>query len=141
VRVVFDREEGLVHFYEYGEFELSLELEEPASGGDVIFFYSRMFAGIDDPYVLPVYTENEKGYVRARSSDDIEYRSYDAFDEKIPTYMSEGTADVEGPFGFRGNFKSWFSTDDLRIPVEAHVKIIFGNVKVRLISYERNGEY
>jgi len=64
-------------------------------------------------------------------------RSYEAFDEDIETYMSEGRADINGPFGFRGKFKSWFSTDDLRIPVEAHVRVIFGNVKVRLISYER----
>lgn len=138
VRVVFDRDEGLVHFYEYGEFHESMELEEPASGGDIIFYYSRMFAGIEDQYVLPVYTENEMGYVRSASGPDQELRSYDAFDEPIPTYLSEGTADIEGPFGFRGRFKSWFSTDDLRVPVEAHVRVIFGNVKVRLISYERH---
>ena len=140
VRVIFDREKGMVDFYERGEYQKSLELEEPASGGDIIFYYSRLFAGIETPYELPVYTENEKGMVRAVSSDDIEYRSYDAFEEPIPTYLSEGTADVEGPFGFRGSFKSWFSTDDLRVPVEAHVRVIFGNVKVRLISYEREGE-
>lgn len=140
VRVLFDREEGMVHFYERGEYQESLELEEPASGGDIIFYYSRLFAGLETPYELPVYTENEKGTVRAESSDAIEYRSYDAFEEPIPTYLSEGTADVEGPFGFRGSFKSWFSTDDLRVPVEAHVRVIFGNVKVRLISYEREGE-
>lgn len=140
VRVLFDRDEGMVHFYERGEYQESLELEEPASGGDIIFYYSRLFAGLETAYNLPVYTENEKGTVRAESSDRVEYRSYDAFDDPIPTFMSEGTADVEGPFGFRGRFRSWFSTDDLRIPVEAHVRIIFGNVKVRLISYERNGE-
>lgn len=140
VRVLFDREEGMVDFYERGEYQESLELEEPASGGDIIFYYSRMFAGLETPYRLPVYTENEKGIVGAQSSDNIEYRKYDAFDDPIPTYLSEGTADVEGPFGFRGSFKSWFSTDDLRIPVEAHVRVIFGNVKVKLISYEREGE-
>lgn len=138
VRVIFDRDEGMVHFYEYGEYQESMELEEPASGGDIIFYYSRMFAGIEDQYVLPVYTENEKGYVRAASGPDQEFRRYDAFDDPIPTYSSEGKADVEGPFGFRGRFKSWFSTDDMRVPVEAHVRIIFGNVKVRLISYERH---
>ncbi len=140
VRVIFDREEGMVHFYERGEYQESLELEEPASGGDIIFYYSRLFAGLENPYELPVYTENEKGTVRAKSSEQVEFRRYDAFDDPIPTFLSEGTADVEGPFGFRGRFKSWFSTDDLRVPVEAHVRIIFGNVKVRLISYERNGE-
>jgi len=138
-KIIFDREQNLVHFYEKGEFMESLELIEPASGGDVVFYYSRMYAGIRTPYELPAYIENELGYVRARSSPTIELRSYDAFDEPIKTYMSEGTADVDGPFGFRGQFRSWFSTDDLRVPVEAHVRVIFGNVRVRLISYERHG--
>jgi hypothetical protein len=137
VRIVFDRDSSKVDFYERQEFQTSLELVEPASGGDIIFYYSRMFAGLEKPYRLPAYIENELGYVEASSSSETEMRSYEAFDEEIETYMSEGRADINGPFGFRGRFKSWFSTDDLRIPVEAHVKVIFGNVKVRLISYER----
>lgn len=137
VRIIFDRDSSKVHFYERQEFQTSLDLVEPASGGDIIFYFSRMFAGLEEPYRLPAYIENELGYVEARSSSETEMRSYEAFDEEIETYMSEGVADINGPFGFRGRFKSWFSTDDLRIPVEAHVKVIFGNVKVRLISYER----
>ena len=139
VRIVFDRDSSKVDFYERQEFQTSLELVEPASGGDIIFYYSRMFAGLEEPYRLPAYIENELGYVEASSSSKTEMRSYEAFDEDIETYKSEGTADINGPFGFRGRFKSWFSTDDLRIPVEAHVKVIFGNVKVKLISYERQG--
>ena len=139
VKIIFDRDENKVHFYEYGEYDTSLELIEPASGGDIIFFYSRLFAGLEDPYTMPAFIEGEMGTVTASSSSETEVRSYDAFDEPIETYLSEGTADVDGPFGFRGRFRSWFATDDLRIPVEAHVRVIFGNVKVRLISYERNG--
>lgn len=137
VKVEFDRDEDKVHFYEKGEYQNSLDLVEPASGGDIIFYYSRLFAGIEDPYRKPAFIEGERGMVSGVSSSETEMRSYDAFDEPIETYLSEGTADVDGPFGFRGDFKSWFSTDDLRIPVEAHVRVIFGNVKVRLISYER----
>jgi hypothetical protein len=137
VRIEFDRDLEKVIFYERGEPADTLALEEPASGGDIIFYYSRMFAGIEDPYTLPAYIEGDKGTVTAKSSSNTEMREYDAFDEPIETYLSEGNADVDGPFGFRGTFKSWFSTDDLRIPVEAHVRVIFGNVRVRLISYEQ----
>ncbi len=137
--IEFDREKMEVRFFEHGEPADTLELFEPASGGDIIFFYSRMFAGLEQPYKMPVYIENELGYVEASSGSETEYREYDAFDEPVETYLSEGTADIDGPFGFRGRFKSWYSTDDLRIPVEAHVRVIFGNVKVRLISYERTG--
>lgn len=138
-RIEFDRDSSMVRFYERGEFMESLDLEEPASGGDIIFYYSRMFAGIDTPYKLPVYIENELGYVTSESSKNTAMREYEAFDEPVETYLSEGYADINGPFGFRGNFKSWFTTSDLRVPVEAHVKVIFGNVKVKLISYKKEG--
>lgn len=138
LRVDFDREEDLVYFFEEGEPTDTLDLVEPASGGDIVFYYSRMFAGIEEPYELPVYIEGEKSTLTASSSPKTDMRRYDAFDEKVETYYSEGTTDADGPFGFSGKFKSWFMTDDLRIPLEAHVKVIFGNVKVRLISYERH---
>ncbi|MGM0459317.1 MAG: DUF3108 domain-containing protein [Bacteroidota bacterium] len=137
LKVHFDRADSLVYFFEEGEPTDTLSLEEPASGGDVVFYYSRMFAGIEEPYELPVYIEGEKGTLTASSGPDTEMRSYDAFDDDVETYYSEGRTDIDGPFGFSGSFKSWFMTDDLRIPVEAHVKVIFGNVKVRLIDYER----
>ena len=140
-RIVFDRDSSKVRFYEHEELMETLDLVEPASGGDIIFYYSRIFAGEEEPYKLPVYIENELGYVTSQSSKETEMREYDAFDEPIETYRSEGDADIEGPFGFRGEFKSWFSTSDLRVPVEAHVKVIFGNVKVKLISYKRGGTY
>ncbi len=139
-KIEFDREEQKVRFFEKGEPGDTLALEEPASGGDIIFYFARLFAGTEKSYELPVYIDNEKGYVRAENSPKTEERSYDAFSDPIQTYLSEGTADIEGPFGFRGRFKAWFATDDLRIPVEAHVRIIFGNVKIRLISYEQLNE-
>lgn len=138
VRIVFDREEEEVRFFERGEPADTLDLEDPASGGDIIFYFSRLFAGSDEGYELPVYIEGEKGWVTASNSSETEMRSYDAFDDEIETYKSEGEADIEGPFGFRGRFRAWFATDDLRVPVEAHVRVIFGNVKLRLINYEKH---
>lgn len=140
-RIIFDRQSQEVRFYEHGEPTDTLALEEPASGGDIIFYYSRMFAGKEDSYSLPAYIEGEKGTVTAKSGPETEVREYEAFDEPIETYRSEGVADVDGPFGFTGKFKSWFATDDLRVPVEAHVRVMFGNVKVRLINYERRADY
>lgn len=137
-RVEFDREAMEVRFFDEGEPTDTLELEDPASGGDIVFLYSRLFAGIEVPYEIPVYIEGEKSYLTASSSPEKEMRSYDAFDGDVETYRSEGTTDADGPFGFTGQFRSWFLTDDLRVPVEAHVRVIFGNVKVRLISYERS---
>lgn len=136
-KIIFDRDAGEVIFHEYAEPTDTLALEEPASGGDVIFLYARQFAGTDQGYQLPVYIDDEQGSVTASNSPQIEQRSYDAFPEPIDTYYSEGVADIDGPFGFTGNFRAWFATDDLRIPLEAHVRVLFGNVRVSLIDYER----
>ncbi|MEX0994234.1 MAG: DUF3108 domain-containing protein [Balneolaceae bacterium] len=136
-KIEFDREQGQVFFFELGEPQDTLALEDPASGGDVIFLFARMFAGTEKSYELPVYIENEKGEVTATNSTAVERRSYDAFPRPVDTYYSEGIANVDGPFGFTGEFKAWFAADDRRIPLEAHVRIIFGNVKVQLKEYER----
>jgi len=136
-KIEFDRERDKVFFFESGEPTDTLALEDPASGGDVIFLFARMFAGTDRSYELPVYIENEKGEVTAMNSSQPDIRSYDAFPEPIEAYCSEGVTNVDGPFGFTGNFKAWFGADDLRIPLEAHVRIVFGNVKVQLKEYER----
>ncbi|MEX1010564.1 MAG: DUF3108 domain-containing protein [Balneolaceae bacterium] len=135
--IEFDRLLGEVRFFEEGAPKDTLDLEDPASGGDVIFIYSRTFAGSDSSYELPVYIEDEKGVVKASNSPNRETRDYDAFPEPIETYRSDGTADIDGPFGFTGEFTAWFATDELRIPLEVHTRIIFGNVRVRLVEYER----
>lgn len=136
--IQFDREKGEVRFYDRGELMETLDLVEPASGGDIIFFYARMFAGIETPWSLPVFiSEDGLGEVRASSSRETEIREYEAFDEPVATYRSDGIADIDGPFGFTGAFSSWFLTDDRRIPLEAHVKVLFGNLKISLISYEQ----
>ncbi|MEX0594345.1 MAG: DUF3108 domain-containing protein [Balneolaceae bacterium] len=139
--IQFDREEMEVRFFERGEPRDTLELVEPASGGDIIFFYARMYAGEERPYALPVFiSEDGLGEVRASSSSRTEIREYDAFDEPVATYRSDGVADIDGPFGFTGEFSSWFLTDDRRIPLEAHVKVLFGNLKISLINYEQIGK-
>ncbi|MFU8812066.1 MAG: DUF3108 domain-containing protein [Balneolaceae bacterium] len=137
VRILFERQAGQVIFLERGEPTDTLALNEPASGGDIVFYYSRLFAGTDDRFQLPVYIENEEGFLEMSHGTRTGMQSYDAFKEPINTYFAEGRTDIDGPFGFSGRYRSWYSTDDLRVPVEAHVRTIFGNVRVRLIHYER----
>ncbi len=136
-RYQFDYSAQKVYYSEDGEPVDTLELTEPASSGQLIFYYSRLFAGSDKNYRLPVYLEREKGYINATNSPDIEMREYEAFEEPVKTYFSEGDADIDGPFGFRGEFKAWFIADDLRVPAEAHARVWLGNVKVRLIDYKK----
>lgn len=133
----FDYENEKVYISENGSPVDTMEVTEPSSSGQLVFYYSRLFAGTDKNYRLPVYLEREKGYINGTNSPDIEKRDYDAFDDPVETFYSEGDADIDGPFGFRGKYKAWYIADDLRVPAEAHAKVWLGNVKVQLIDYKK----
>lgn len=133
----FDRDQGKVFTYEMDEPVDTLDLEDPASSGHIVFYLSRLFAGTVQPYDIPIYIEHEKGRLRAESNPKTDMREYEAFDRPIPVYKSDGFADVNGPFGFSGRFKSYFSADEWRIPLEGHVKVWLGYAKIRLIEYSR----
>jgi len=136
-RYQFDYKNKKVYYSEQGKAIDTLKVSEPSSSGQLIFYYSRLFAGTNRPYRLPVYLQDEKGYINGRNTTETEMRKYDAFDEPVKTYFSEGNADIDGPFGFKGKYKAWYLADDLRLPVEAHAKVWLGNVKVRLIDYKK----
>lgn len=136
-RYRFDYENQKVYYSEKDAPVDTLELTEHSSSGQLVFYYSRLFAGTDKDYRLPVYLEREKGYINGSNTSEVEMREYDAFEEPVKTYFSKGNADIDGPFGFRGNYKAWYIADDLRVPAEAHAKVWLGNVKVRLIDYKK----
>jgi hypothetical protein len=80
----------------------------------------------------------EAGYIFADNSLKTEKRTYEPFDGAVNAYLMEGnTEKIEGPFGFSGKFRAWFLDDDLRVPLEARVKVLWGNVIVRMIDYTR----
>lgn len=133
----YDYENKSVYIWKDGSPVDTLSLSEPSSSGQLVFYYSRLFAGTGKNYRLPVYLEREKGYINAMNSTETEKREYDAFDDLVETYFSEGDADIDGPFGFRGKFKAWYVADDLRVPAEAHAKVWLGNVKVQLVDYKK----
>ena len=134
----FDRVKNVVRYKEEDDTRDTLDLVEPATSGQEIFYFSRLFAGSDIDSRLPVYVTKKLGYINMTNSSNIEMRNYAPFDGKVETYLSEGTTEnIDGPFGFSGNFRAWFLADDLRVPLEARVKVLFGNAIVRLIEYNR----
>lgn len=138
IRYHFDREKDLVYAREKDGSRDTLDLIEPASAGHIVFYFSRLFAGKDTTTVMPVYTSSKKGDLILKSNSEIETRNYDAFDEPIQAYLTTGTTkNIEGPFGFSGNYKAWFLADNLRVPLEARVRVFFGNAMVKLIEYTR----
>lgn len=134
----FDRDDGLVYYKEEDDSRDTLKLEEPATAGHIIFFFSRLFAGSEERFKLPVYVTKKKGYILAENSLKTEKRNYKPWDDSIEAYQLNGsTENITGPFGFSGDFRAWFLNDEYRVPLEARVKVLWGNVIVRIIEYNR----
>ncbi|MCH8496067.1 MAG: DUF3108 domain-containing protein [Balneolales bacterium] len=135
-RYVYDYEAGFVYVFEFEEPTDTLALHGPADSGPLLFFLTRLYAGLDKQVDYPIYISNEEGNVQMDFTSTIERRNIPAFGN-VDTFYSSGNADVDGPFGFSGNYKAWHKADDLRVPLEAHVRVWVGNVRVRLQSFER----
>ena len=68
----------------------------------------------------------------------FEKRNYRPWKEPIHAYLTSGyTENIDGPFGFSGEFRAWFLDDELRVPLEARVKVLFGNALIRIIDYTK----
>jgi hypothetical protein len=132
----FDYDNGWVFTFENGEPVDTLELVQPADSGPALFYFSRPFSGTNEIVQYPIYVEHEKGMVTIRNFDRVERMQSPAFDNRnIDVYYSEGDADLQGPFGFKGQYKAWHKTGSMRIPIEAHVSVWLGNVRIRLVEY------
>ena len=134
----FDRTDSLVYLHHEDVPDDTLALEEPASAGHILFYMTRLYAGTNYRLDVPIYLEEGKGRAITNFTQRINRRSYEAFEDEITTYFAYGETTVTGPFGLNGDFKAWFGTGPLRIPLEAHLKVFLGNVKVRLIAYSRS---
>lgn len=136
-RYLYDYDSLNVYVYKNGEMVDTLDLEQPATSGPLMFFFSRLHAGEQISSRTFIYVDEQKGAIDMEYTLKTDEREYKAFENPITTFYAEGEADFKGPFGFGGDFKTWFSDDNLRLPVEAHVKVWLGNVKVRIIDYKK----
>ena len=136
-RYTYDYTRMRVIAYEFEKQKAVFPLDGPTDSGPGLFYVSRLYAGRDTLVNYPIVTEFEKGVSRMRFTSRIDQRTLPAFSKPVPAYYMHGQADLKGPFGFSGAFDTWYSTDGMRLPYEAHVKVWIGNVVVKLQSYQR----
>jgi len=133
----FDRDSGFVYYKEEDGSQDTLDLVEPATAGHIIFQYSRLFAGSGLDSRQIVYISKDHGAINFQNGTELENRKYKPFG-KISAVLTRGeTENLEGPFGFSGKFRAWFLDDELRVPLEARVRVFLGNAIVRLIDYKK----
>mgnify|MGYP005857251433 FL=1 len=134
---IFDRQAQKVYLKHKEQPTDTLKLHEPASSGHIMYYFTRLFAGTTQHFEAPIYVDEGLGKIIMDFTTQNDRREYEAFEHKITTYIARGTSTITGPFGLNGDFEAWFATDRLRIPVETHLNVFLGNVKVQLIEYSR----
>lgn len=136
-RYVYNYDEGHVIVYEFEVPTDTLALDGPGDSGPSLHHITRLYAGMDARRQYPIYISNERGDVEMTYTSRVEKVNNAAFGGNVDAFYSEGNANVKGPFGFSGAYKAWHSTNPCRTPLEAHVRVWVGKVKVKLQSYER----
>jgi hypothetical protein len=135
-RYIFDYDARSVYVFEFEEPVDTLYLDRAADSGPLLFLITRLYAGLNERVDYPIYISNEHGDVSMDFTSRIDRLNVPAFGQ-VDAYFSSGNANVKGPFGFSGFYRAWHKKDDLRIPLEAHVRVWVGNVRVRLQEFER----
>lgn len=137
-RYTFDYEKDKVYGYVKEKNKRdTLNLKKHASAGLLMFYMSRLQAGTDTTVTRPIYINLKQKKLSITHTTKKIKRKYEAFDHPVTVYFSHGHAGFDGPFGFSGSFEGWYTTGNLRIPVEAHVDVFLGSVKLKLIDYKK----
>lgn len=131
-----DYSAGKVYVSIKGQPKDTLSLDKPSVCGPTFFFYTRVFAGTKTHLKVPLYINEKKNYITLNNSTKTQDIKCEAFKSgHVLTYVSHGKANFDGPFGFSGDYKAWYATGPMRLPVQAYLKVWLGHVKVRLIKY------
>lgn len=113
----------------------TLELVGPADGGMSLFFNGRSYAGTESQQRYPIYIDNGLEYITITNTLERDKVDSDVLGDDTEVFISYGAADIDGPFGFSGDFVSRFAAGPRRIPLEAKAKVWIGNVSVSLKDY------
>lgn len=117
----------------------TLWVDGTCQDGLSLFFYARqhLFAGRDMNVPAIVTEKKVNTFIRFdKRRDEVEV---DAVDYPIDVVGFEGNAEFVGIFGLTGGFDGWFSNDEARVPIVAHMKVILGSVTLELMSWKRPG--
>lgn len=116
----------------------TLELKGPAISGPAVLYHTRMLAGTGKSTRIPIFINQKQYYISMqdyRKTEMVENTTFGNLQENA--WFVDGDAAFDGPFGFSGKFKGWVLKDrHENVPLEGHVKVWIGSIRVKLIKYE-----
>ncbi len=134
----FDYDAGHVLTWKFNGEPDTLEVDGPAVCGPAVLYRTRMLAGTGKSTKVPIYINKKRHYVVMsdhRRSERVENTTFGNTTEEA--WFVDGDAAFDGPFGFSGKFRGWLKkTGHGNVPLEGHMKVWIGSIKVKLVKYE-----
>lgn len=134
----FDYEAGHVLTWKFDGEPDTLDLDGPAVCGPAVLFRTRLLAGTGRSTKVPIYINQKRQYISMfdhRRTERVENTTFG--NETEEAWFVDGDAAFDGPFGFSGKFRGWLKKNgQANVPLEGHVKVWIGSIKVKLVKYE-----
>jgi len=107
--------------------------------GPSLFFFTRINSNLHKTINVPTIIEDKIQSTKIIFTNTKEEIEIDALDYPIIARQYFGCANWEGGSSqsLSGDFMGWISDDDAAVPVYAEVKVLLGNIKMELESWER----
>jgi hypothetical protein len=127
--------DGRIENFEKVKIENSAKYQDGLS----LFYNARMQSFGNQNYNIPVYINEKESSVKYSFNMNEDVVSTDAIDYHVAVIKIAGVADFVGLFGLTGEFISWLSADEARIPIKAQFNVSIGSISLELEKYKRTG--
>jgi hypothetical protein len=113
-------------------------LNERYQDGLSLFYFARLYSGCDTTILTPTLIAEKRGNAEINfTSNKYKIKNKDENFE-FDAHHLYGIANFIGVYGLSGKFEGYFSTDEHSVPIYAKIKVIIGNVEIKLKEWRKN---
>ncbi|MCX6165102.1 MAG: DUF3108 domain-containing protein, partial [Ignavibacteriae bacterium] len=117
--------------------EIKIDEKKRFQDGLSLFFNARIHSLVNKNYIVPVYINSQESTVNYSFNMNKDVVSSDLKDYDMAAIKILGTAHFIGVFGLTGEFISWLSDDNARVPLKAKFNVSIGSITLELTSYKK----
>ncbi len=139
----FDYDKGIIiakndkNFRNEEKKEIKIDEKKRFQDGLSLFYNARIHSLVNKNYIVPVYINSQESTVNYSFNMNKDVVSSDLKDYDMSAIKIIGTAHFVGVFGLTGEFISWLSDDNARVPLKAKFNVSIGSITLELTSYKK----
>ena len=104
-----------------------------------VFYNARIQSFANQNFNIPVYINEQESSVKYSFNMNQDVVKSDAIEYDVSVIKVAGVADFIGVFGLTGEFISWLSADEARVPIKAQFNVSIGSISLELERFTRKG--